>query len=143
MTGAPTCPGAPALLVLTQIFARDRILLLRRGLEPYRGKWAPPGGFVEDGESLAAAAVREVWEEVRIDLEPSQLLHCAVVSVPKINQVYHVFTARLDDILPAAAVAPESLEVGWFSERDLATIEIWDPGLFFTQVQKDLHAHSR
>ena len=51
------------LLVLTQIFAEDHILLLKRGLEPYRGKWAPPGGFVERGESSQAAAVREVWEE--------------------------------------------------------------------------------
>ena len=122
--------GAPALLVLAQIFAGDRILLLKRGLDPYRGKWAPPGGFVEDGESVQAAAVREVWEEVRIELEQRQLRPHAIVSVPKINQIYHVFTACLDAAVPASAVAPESLEVGWFSQRDLATLEIWGPGLF-------------
>ena len=126
----------PALLVLTQIFAGDRILLLRRGLEPYRGKWAPPGGFVEAGESLEAAAVREVWEEVRIPLQRRQLSLHSIVSVPKINQLYHIFTASLREIVPASAVAPESLAVGWFSERDLASLEIWDPGLFGSQPCK-------
>jgi ADP-ribose pyrophosphatase YjhB (NUDIX family) len=104
------------------------MLLLKRGLEPYRGKWAPPGGFVEGGESLEAAAIREIQEEVGIELERAQLLPHAVVSVPKINQVYHIFIARLAEIVPASAVPPESLEVGWFSERDLASLEIWDPG---------------
>jgi 8-oxo-dGTP diphosphatase len=120
--------SAPALLVLIQIFARNRMLLLKRGLEPYRGKWAPPGGFVEGGESLEAAACREIREEVGIELERTQLLPHAVVSVPKINQVYHIFIARLDEIVPALAVPPESLEVGWFSATDLANLEIWDPG---------------
>lgn len=119
--------SGPALLVLTQIFANDRILLLKRGVEPYKGKWAPPGGFVESGESLETAAIREVWEEVRVALDRTLLLPHAVVSIPKINQVYHIFIARLPAMVPASAVAPESLDVGWFSEDDLATLEMWDP----------------
>lgn len=119
--------SGPALLVLTQIFANDRILLMKRGWEPYKGKWAPPGGFVESGESLETAAIRECWEEVRIALDRTQLLPHAVVSIPKINQVYHIFIARLNEMVPASAVVPESLDVGWFSEDDLAGLDMWDP----------------
>src|SRR5690349_9369262 len=53
---APRLQG-PSLLVLVAIFAADRILLQRRGIAPYIGKWAPPGGYVECNESLEAVAV--------------------------------------------------------------------------------------
>ena len=122
--------SARTLLVLTQIFAKGHILLIKRGLEPYRGKWAPPGGFVERGEPSRAAAIREVWEEVRVRLEPGQLRRQSVVDVPQLNQLYHIYTAHLTVRIQASAVAPECLEVGWFSQRDLSTILIWDPGLF-------------
>ena len=59
----------PALLVLVAVFADDSVLLHRRGVPPYEGQWAPPGGFVEAGESLEAAAIREVREESGISLE--------------------------------------------------------------------------
>jgi ADP-ribose pyrophosphatase YjhB (NUDIX family) len=132
---APSRPASnqssgPALLVLTQIFAQNHILLLKRGLEPYRGKWAPPGGFVEHGEASQAAAIREVWEEVRVRLEPGQLQRQSIVDVPQLNQRYHIYTAHLTVRVPASAVAPECLQVGWFSQRDLSRIAVWDPGLF-------------
>jgi len=120
--------SGPALLVLTQIFAANRILLMQRGRAPYAGKWAPPGGFVESGESPEAAAVREVWEEVRIKLDRTQLVPHALVSIPKINQVYHTFIVRLTEPACAAPVQPESLAVGWFSKAQLSRIELWDPG---------------
>jgi ADP-ribose pyrophosphatase YjhB (NUDIX family) len=117
----------PALLVLVAVFANDHLLLLRRGLSPYRGQWAPPGGFVERGESLEAAAVREVWEEVRVKLDPAQLLPCAVISLPELNQIHYGFIARLPSIVPASAAPPESLEVGWFSECECRQLDSWAP----------------
>lgn len=136
-------PCAPALLVLTEIFAEDRILLLKRGLEPYRGKWAPPGGFVEDGESALQAAIREVWEEVRISLEPRQLHRHSTVHVPQLNQLYHIYTAHLRVRVCASAVAPECLDVGWFARRELSDIPIWDPGLFGFAARPVTHANLR
>jgi ADP-ribose pyrophosphatase YjhB (NUDIX family) len=117
----------PALLVLVAVFADDRILLHRRGLPPYRGQWAPPGGFVERGESLETAAVREVWEEARVELDRTQLIPCAVISLPKLNEIHHGFIARLPSMVPASAVPPESLEVGWFSESECRALDTWDP----------------
>ncbi|MEP7314701.1 MAG: NUDIX domain-containing protein [Pseudomonadota bacterium] len=117
----------PALLVLVTVFANDRVLLLRRGLPPYRGKWAPPGGFVESGESLETAAVREVWEEVGVKLHCRQLVPCAVISLPAMNQIYHGFIARLPAMVLAQASPPESLEVGWFSESEVRALDNWGP----------------
>lgn len=117
----------PSLLVLTLIFAEDRTLLMKRGFEPYKGKWAPPGGFVERGESLEAAAIREVAEEVGIALNSAELMPHATISLPMINQVYSVFIAHLDKVIEASAAPPESLEVGWFTHAELAQIELWDP----------------
>lgn len=122
-----TRPPGPALLVMVAVFADDRVLLHRRGVPPYQGQWAPPGGFVEAGESLEAAAVREVHEETGILLQPKQLMPCAVVSLPHLNQVHHGFIARLSAPVPARAMPPESLEAGWFSESEVRALDNWAP----------------
>ena len=124
---APAPVRGPALLVLIALFAEDRVLLHRRGLPPYEGRWAPPGGFVENGESLEAAAIREVKEEVGITLAATQLMPSAVISLPKMNQVHYGFIARLPAMIPATATPPESLEVGWFTEAQVRALDNWDP----------------
>lgn len=128
--GPDTAAGSsrgPALLVLVAVFAQDRVLLHRRGVAPYHGQWAPPGGFVEAGESLETAAVREVLEEAGIVLEAEQLMPCAVISLPHLNQVYHGFVARLPAMVPVSACPPESLEVGWFTESEVRALDNWAP----------------
>jgi ADP-ribose pyrophosphatase YjhB (NUDIX family) len=52
----------------------DRLLLIRRAVEPARGKWALPGGFMDAGEMPQDAVVREVWEEVGLRVSVRHLL---------------------------------------------------------------------
>jgi ADP-ribose pyrophosphatase YjhB (NUDIX family) len=57
------------------IVVRDgRVLLARRGVEPLKGYWDVPGGFLEAGEDPRAGAVREIMEETGLRIEPRELL---------------------------------------------------------------------
>ncbi len=99
---------------------KARILLCRRAIEPRRGLWTLPAGFLENGETLAAGSLRETVEEAgaRIELGPLY----TVISLPQINQVYMMFRARLVD--PGFAPGPESLEVALFDEAAIPWEEL-------------------
>ena len=88
------------------------VLLCRRAIEPRLGLWTLPAGFMENGETTAAAAARETLEEAgaRIELgEPFSL-----ISVPYVNQVHLFYRARLLDLDFKAG--EESLEVALYEE---------------------------
>lgn len=126
---------APSVVVLTILFAEDHLLLVRRGVAPYAGKWAPPGGFVEQHESLETAAARELHEEVGIHLARDRLIPNAVVSLPHIQQVCIVFLAHLDRRVPLRTAPPEVVEAAWFKEEDYPGEHIWEPGSHFDAKQ--------
>ncbi len=98
-----------------------KIVLLRRGIEPAYGKWVFPGGFMDRGESVEEAAVRETWEEVNLKVQIQELLNVYSYSgypVVVIVYVADVVGGELwaqDEALEVRAFAPE--EIPW---QDLA-----------------------
>ena len=94
----------------------DRILLCRRSIEPRRGLWTVPAGFMENNETLAQGAIRETMEEACAAVRNVRLF--GVYSLPRISQVYVMF---LGDLLSEDGfdVGEESLEVELFREMDL------------------------
>lgn len=64
----------PLVTVDAVVEQQDRVLLVRRGREPFRGSWALPGGFVEYGERTEEAVAREVMEETGVAIELEGLL---------------------------------------------------------------------
>jgi len=91
------------------------VLLCRRSIEPRRGLWTLPAGFLENGETIVAGAVRETLEEASARVEVGELY--TMISLPQINQVYVMFRARLLDL--DFGPGPESLEVRLFSEDEV------------------------
>jgi ADP-ribose pyrophosphatase YjhB (NUDIX family) len=92
-----------------------RILICKRAIEPRYGYWTVPAGFMELGESLGEAAIRETWEEARARVELGPLF--AVVDVIQARQVHVFFRGELregahgagEETLETRLVAPESL----------------------------------
>jgi ADP-ribose pyrophosphatase YjhB (NUDIX family) len=94
------------------------VVLLRRGIEPQRGKWVFPGGFVDRGETAAGAAVRETREEVHLEVEVEELL--GVYSYPGIEVVVVVYAAR--PVGGRLEAGDECLEARTFAPADIP----WD-----------------
>ncbi len=67
-------PSSPLLGVGAVVVEQGRVLLVRRGNEPMKGRWSLPGGLLELGESLTAGVVREVREETGLDVEVVELI---------------------------------------------------------------------
>jgi mutator protein MutT len=67
-------PEAPLVGVGAVIVENGRVLLVRRGQEPLKGKWTLPGGMLELGEALLEGVVREVREETGLVVEPVELV---------------------------------------------------------------------
>jgi 8-oxo-dGTP diphosphatase len=67
-------PEAPLVGVGGVVVDNGRVLLVRRGREPLKGRWSLPGGLIEVGESLKDAVVREVQEETGLLVEPVELV---------------------------------------------------------------------
>ncbi|MEO3428085.1 NUDIX hydrolase [Pelagibius sp. CAU 1746] len=108
----------PKIVVGSVAAWEGRILLCRRAIEPRRGFWTLPAGYMELNERAEEGARREAWEEARARLEIDQLL--AVYSIPRISQVQLIFRARLTS--PQVAAGPETLELDLFDWRDIP----WD-----------------
>lgn len=106
---------------------QGKILICRRAIEPRRGFWTIPAGFMENNETLMAAAAREAVEEALATVEVGSLL--AIVHVTHAHQVHIMFRARLTE--PRFGVGPESLEVMLVEERDVPWPEIAFPSVDF------------
>jgi ADP-ribose pyrophosphatase YjhB (NUDIX family) len=103
------------------------ILLCRRAIEPRRGFWTIPAGFMEIGETLQQAAARECHEEAMARVEVGSL--CAIVHVLHAEQVHVLFRARL---VGGFGVGAESLETVLLEERDLPWAELAFASVEFT-----------
>lgn len=106
-----------------------RILMCRRDIEPRRGYWTLPAGFLENGETAADGARRETFEETGaqvVDVEPYLM-----VDIVHIHQIYMMYRSRLaaTDFHPTR----ESSEVKLLEEADIP----WDE-IAFKVIEKTL-----
>ena len=122
----------PVVVVGSVCVWRDKLLLCRRAIDPRRGYWTIPAGYLEHGESSAEGARREALEEACAEIEIDALL--AVYDIPRISQVQIFYAARL--VNPHIAPGVESLETRLVDWTDIP----WDD-LAFPSVHWALHDH--
>ena len=107
----------PRVLVATYVCSGDKILWIQRGIEPARGLWAIPGGFMEKGETPEEAASRELWEETGISTVSDQMTLVSVSSILHMAQLHLVFRCHLDD-MPEGIKTQEAANLDWFSQNE-------------------------
>ncbi len=105
----------PRMVVGCLVEWQGRILLCRRAIEPRRGFWTLPAGFMEHGETTEEGATRETWEEAcaRVQLHEPHALY----NIPHIGQVLIFYRATLID--GHFAAGHETLDAQLFAEQDI------------------------
>ena len=122
----------PVVVVGSVCVWGDKLLLCRRAIDPRRGFWTIPAGYLELEETTAEGARREALEEACVEIEIEALL--AVYDIPRISQVQIMYAARLAG--PEIAPGVESLETRLMDFSEIP----WDD-LAFPSVHWALHHH--
>lgn len=112
-------------LVVTTIPVTDagEVILLRRGIEPGRGWWAQPGGFLEVDETVTEAAIRETLEETGLIVEPGEI----VGLYSRLEAAVVVLALESRVVGGEARLNPEALEIRAFQPGEIP----WE-GIAFT-----------
>ena len=116
----------PSVLVAAYVCVGDRILWIRRGIAPAAGKWAMPGGFMENDETPETAAARELQEETGIVVDAEAMTLVSVSSILHMAQTHLVFRCHVEE-MPVTTATEEAREFGWFTEDELPWGEVAFP----------------
>ena len=116
-------PETPKLMVDVVIPSEGGVVLIRRAGDPFEGQWALPGGFVEVGETVEAAATREAAEETGLAVELAGLVgvYSDPDRAPRGHNVSVAFLARVlsgdliaaTDAAEVAVLDPDSVELAF------------------------------
>jgi ADP-ribose pyrophosphatase YjhB (NUDIX family) len=125
------CPGCefvhfpdPKVAAGCIVESKEGIVLLRRAIEPGYGKWVFPGGYVDRGEEVTLAAVREAREEAGLDVRIDRLI--GIYSYAGRTPIIIVYAATVTG--GELAVDEEGLEARWFEPQAIP----WDDLAFLS-----------
>ncbi|HXV44057.1 MAG TPA: NUDIX hydrolase [Anaerolineae bacterium] len=118
-------PDAPRVAVGAVVTHQDKVLLVLRGQPPAKDKWAIPGGSVNLGESLQAAAEREVLEETGLKIKAGEVIYSfdAILHDAEGRVQYHyvILDLKAEALDPTQPLIPadDVYDAAWFSLADL------------------------
>jgi 8-oxo-dGTP diphosphatase len=119
------------------IMNQRSVLLIKRGNEPYKGRWALPGGYMNFDESGEEAVIREVKEETGLDTKDP--LYVGVYTNPARSPVQNVgITYRLTPLHTNIQAGDDAVDIGWFEPNNLPVPLAFD----HEQIIRDALIHS-
>jgi ADP-ribose pyrophosphatase YjhB (NUDIX family) len=107
------------------ILRRDsKILMIRRKRDPFRGKLALPGGFVNEGETVEDAVIREAREETSFEVEPIEIL--GVYSDPRRDPRKHIMSVVFVGIIIGGIdnAGDDAEKIEWLDEEKIEPTEV-------------------
>lgn len=107
-------------IVIANEGGKKYILLIERGIEPFRGKWALPGGFVELDEELEDACARELKEETGIEEIHLEQFTCVgtIGRDPRGHTISVIFSAKISERIPVKG-NDDAACAKWFMAENL------------------------
>ncbi|MBW2096668.1 MAG: NUDIX hydrolase [Deltaproteobacteria bacterium] len=117
----------PKVVACAVVEVGGRIALLKRGIEPQKGRWVMPGGYVDRGEEVTAAAIRETREECGLDIRIQDLV--GVYSYPGNTQVVVVYSAQ--SLAGNLVAGDETTDTGLFLPEEIP----WDQLAFQSTIE--------
>ena len=105
----------------------EKILMCKRAIEPRKGFWTLPAGFMEKGETVAQGAAREAKEEACAEVMPEALI--GVYNVARIAQVQMFYRGTL--VSPDIAPGPESEEVALMTWDEIPWQDLAFPAVYY------------
>lgn len=119
----------PKVAVVVFIERNDQVLLIRRAVDPGRGKWALPAGFVDYDEAPAAAAARETLEETALRVRIDKLLDVFPKKDDGLADIVIAYSATILSGEPRAG--DDADEVAWFTRDNLPAL-VFYPSITLT-----------
>ncbi len=121
-------PKYPRVAVGAVVFKDEKVLLVKRGNAPAKGKWAIPGGRVNLGETLQEAVRREIIEETGITVDPGKpiLVFDPIIRDEEGRIVFHYVIIDYEARYVSGEIQPgdDAEDVRWVSRQQLRTIDV-------------------
>ncbi len=121
----------PKIVVGSVVTYKAQFLLCKRAIEPRKGFWTLPAGFMEHGETVEDGARREAREEANVDIQIRDIL--AIYSIPRLGQVQIMHRAEM--ATSEFSPGPESLDVALFDWGDIPWDDLAFPSVHWALQQ--------
>lgn len=141
-------PDAPRVAVGAVVLHNNKVLLVLRGQNPAKGLWAIPGGSVELGESIQAAAEREIMEETGLQIKAGEVVYTFDrIQRDEANRVqYHYVIVDLlaEPLNPNQPLRPadDVDDAGWFTLAELENSDMPVTPITLALLRQIMNGHA-